>query len=155
MKSKNLPQAPQEAGIDKASALREHRVEIVAGVFEPPLIQTNRKRHRALFGSDAEVIEQRGEVRIVLGVVDNEARIDGNARDVSALKRVVDLNRVGVPAEARVLFEKMDIGDVVERERRAKAGNAGADNGDFHCRVPFEKIGRGGGAARNYCLRRV
>ena len=73
------------------------------------------------------MVEQGDEVGIVALVEDDEADVD---RLAAAEARRVD--RAGMAAEPALALVDHDIVLAAQQPRRAKTGNAGADDGNFH-----------------------
>ena len=70
------------------------------GELEPPVAGADRHPHLGRLGVDPELVEQRGEARVVAVVVDDEAGVDP---DLAA--RVRDADRVRVAADSRLGLE--------------------------------------------------
>jgi len=86
------------------AALTEKAAQDFAGIFHLTLTDGDGEGHIGPRRFDAEMIEQRRQVGIVLFVIDDEAGIDGNAALFGAGK-----DGVGVAAGAFVFFEKRDL----------------------------------------------
>ena len=69
------------------------------------------------------MVEERREVGIVRGIVDDEAGIDRD-RALGA----IDIDRVGVPAEPAVLLVERHVVAAAQQPSRREPGDAGADN---------------------------
>ena len=102
-----------------------------AAVLEAAALEADGERHVRWLGRHAEMVEQRHEVGIVALVEDDEADID---RLASRRRRRVD--RAGVAAEATLALVDHDLVFAAQQPGGAETGDAGADDGDFHCRTP-------------------
>ena len=90
-----------------------------------PAIERDGERHVGCRGRDAEFGEQGGEIGIAGLVVDDEAGVDGDAAAVR-----LDLDGVGMAADALVGFVERDVMALGQQPSGGHAGNAGTDDGD-------------------------
>ncbi len=72
-----------------------------AGILETSVTDRDRKGHLAGVGRDAKVPQERGQMRIVLFVEDDEARVHGRR-----IRRRLDVDGVAVAAQPGVGFPK-------------------------------------------------
>ena len=87
-------------GADDVAALTEQAIEVAARILAAALGDGDGKAHRGGGGFNAEMIEERGEIGVVLLVIDNEPGIDRH-RAVFGLRQ----NGIGVAAEPGVFLE--------------------------------------------------
>ena len=98
------PAEPSPAALRAIAETAEDAARAVAaGIFERAVLHRDGEGHAAGFGRDAQVAEQSGQVRIVLFVVDDEARVDRDPRAT-----VCDFDRMAVAAQARLGLEQKD-----------------------------------------------
>ena len=129
--AQHLPHRHHIARIEDVAPLREDLVEVVAGVFQRAFAEAEAEGHVGPLRGHAERLEQRREVGVVARVVDDEAGVDGDPR-----AGVLDLDGVGVAADAPVLLEQGHVGDVGQRKGRPKTGRAGPDDCDLQTCSP-------------------
>ena len=96
------------ARLQHIGGLSDEAAQIFAGIFEPAAVERDGERHVARPRLDAEVAEQRGEVRIGALVVDDEAAVDADAAPVE---------RVAVAAEPVGGLEQRHVADARQQPR--------------------------------------
>ena len=93
-------QHPPEPGRGQIALLRKQPAQITPGIFQPTLVQRNRKTHVGGPCRHAQMVKQRGQVGIGRRVVDDEPGVDRPA---------LHLDRVAVPANTVAGFEHLHI----------------------------------------------
>ena len=116
---------PPEARPQQVRALSEEASPRI-GELEAAIGGGDRHAHLRVAGLDAELPEQGGELRVVAVVVDDEAGVDPDLAT-----RVVDADRVRVPADPLSRLEDGDVVGAVKLPRGREPGDAGADYGDL------------------------
>lgn len=116
--------APQVAPLSKDGC------QAAARPLEVRLVETDRERHVGRHASDAEMLEQRGEIGIGMVVEDQETGVD---RMGDAFQRHVD--RIGVPAEVVARLVQGHIVPRGEQPGAGQPGNACAHHGDAPART--------------------
>ena len=77
VESKDVAQHAEEPGPEQVGTLRKEGVEVGAGVFDAPRIDTGGKRHVCLAGVYAKQGKESGEVRVVAAVEHHKPGVDG------------------------------------------------------------------------------
>jgi hypothetical protein len=98
-----------------------------AGELEAAAAVADREAHAGGLGGDAELAEQRFEVRVVAVVEDDEAGVDR-----LLARRVLDRDRVGVAADPRRRLVDGDVVVAVQVVGRHQARDSGSDDRDPH-----------------------
>ena len=115
---------PPEAQAHQVRALREQPPPRVREL-EPPVVRRDRHPHLGVLDLDPELAQQRRERRVVAVIVDDEPGVDP-----ALPARIVDADRVRVPADAALGLVEGDRVGGVEGPRGGEAGDPGADDGD-------------------------
>ncbi len=90
------------------------------------MVQGERKAHVAVMGLHVEMREQRGQVRVIELVVDNEAGVDGKWGAI-----VVDVYGRGMPAGSFLCLIQCHVMDVADSPGGGRAGNSRTNNSNF------------------------
>ena len=112
--------------------LREQGVERGAVVLEPARLVAHAEAHRACLRLDPQFVEQRNEVRISPVVEHDETGVDGVTFAIQ-----FDRVRVRVAADMAARLEHRNVVVTVQTVRNHVAGDAAADDGDFHAGAPL------------------
>ena len=124
---------PQTPNVQAGTPLREQSarglepVVAAASPLETAGIRRHRKAHAAVDGLDAEMSEQRRQVRIVHFVVDDEADVDRNRRAV-----IVDADGMAVAAGPEFAVVDGDRIMIRQGPGRGIAADSRPDHRDSH-----------------------
>ncbi len=141
VEAQDVANHPEESRAKQVASLREQRIEAGAVVFQATRLVTHREAHAALLGGDTQFLQKPDEIRV--GAV---VEYDETGVHLPAAAALFDGVRVRVAAEvARRLVER-DVVFPVQPVCGDIAGNATADDCDFHAGVP---------AARTACRSRI
>jgi len=126
-----MPDAPEErpeGGPEEVFAPGEEAVEAEAAVAETGRVVLAAEGHVRRRRRDAELPQEGPEKRVGPLVVDDEARVHGQA----GIRPLRDDGRVRVAADVAVFLEQGHPVTALQEVGRHDAGYAGADDGDVH-----------------------
>ena len=127
----DLPQHPDEPGIDEAAWLGEYAAyPAAAGILQPAPLAADAHAHLGGTHLDVQLAEELAQPGVGHVVVDDEPAVD---RVLTAI-RVRDVVGVRVTAEPVLRLKDGDVMGAGEQVRRGQAGDPGADHG--HGRPP-------------------
>ncbi len=127
VESQDVAHHAEERRSQQVAPLREQRVERRAVVLEPGDLVAHREAHAACLRRDAELVEQRDEVRVGAVVEDDEAGVHVPGPAVH-----LDCVRVRVAADVVARLEHRDVVLTVEFAGRDVARDAGTDDRNLH-----------------------
>lgn len=127
----DVAQHPPICGAKKIASLSEDGILAMRAIFQPafaPLrMDADSKGHIALRGGDTQMLEQSRQLWIATMIKDDEPRIH-----IYLHARMVDTKRARMTADIIVFFINGNVMLLVQQPCRRIAGDAGADDCDFH-----------------------
>jgi hypothetical protein len=122
VEAQHLGEHREVARVREVALLREQPGRAACpGVLQPGRVVPHAHRHLGVLRGHAELAEQADEVRVGRVVVDDEARVDADVRQVVGVR---------VPAEARLGLEERDVVRALQDVGGRQAGHTGPDHGD-------------------------
>ena len=144
MEPLDLPQHPDEPGVDEAAWLGEYAAyPAAAGILQPAPLAADAHAHLGGTHLDVQLAEEPAQPGVGHVVVDDEPAVDSVLPAIG----VRDVVGVRVAAEPVLGLEEGDVVGAGEQVRRGQAGDPGADHG--HGRPPCVRgcaVLLGGGA---------
>ena len=127
VEAQDVAQHAPEGRAQQVAALGEEAVEVVAVVFGAAGRVMHREAHLGGLRGDAELVQQADEVGVGPVVEHDEAGVDGEG-----LALHLDIHRMGMAADPVTGLEQGDLVLALQQVGAGQAGDAAADDGDFH-----------------------